>query len=861
MSNTTIPPTTDAMNGSTMSTASTANGTTMSVVKYDLDDYKCSTEGLLMPFVNEYTWPIGGRAFIYLIGLLWSFFAVAIVADVFMCAIERITSKTTKVRIPDQNAPEGYQEIDVKVWNNTVANLSLLALGTSAPEILLSCIEIIFHGFKAGELGPSTIVGSASFNLLVISGICVMAIPSPEVRRVAETKVFAVTGFSCIFAYVWLAIVLLVISPNVVEIWEAVLTLLFFPLLILIAYLADVNFCMGKKKAERPQEMVGFSLVSGEGDEEKGEEKGEEHTGDAFDRRSQASIMRIAKDLSHDVQDRDLNEEEAAKLAAAKIAEGESHGKGWYRVNAIRGLSGGRKLIPKVMTSFQELYDNMQLTPEERADKSVAVKSVDHSAGGTKAVCEFTAAAVSVMENEGKVRIGVRRHGKLDIAVKVRVQTINGTAIAGEDYKPFDEVITFGKKEQLQSVFIEIVDDFEWEPDELFFVKISIPEQEDGSHEHVALGIIPIMQVTIVNDDQPGILEFAKPSLIVKGSYYISRVPVNRVGGCDGHVSVKWKTTDITAVDGTDYKGGEGVLEFDNQEISKTIDISLGESDKPERDECFSIELGECDGGAELGKIKKCIVTIVSDDEFNGIVSRLVNLTKANLDYLGLESSTWVGQFREAMNVNGGDLESATFLDYILHFLTFGWKIIFAFIPPASYWGGWPCFIISLAVIGLLTAIIGDLASIFGCLIGLPKPITAITFVALGTSMPDTFASKTAATMEKTADSSVGNVNGSNSVNVFLGLGLPWVIASIYWAAKDGSAFSVEAGSLGFSVIVYTCCAIAALGLLVTRRFLSAFGKAELGGPLVTKMVSGIVLICLWVLYVILSSLKTLKKI
>lgn len=35
---------------------------------------------------------------------------------------------------------------------------------------------------------------------------------------------------------------------------------------------------------------------------------------------------------------------------------------------------------------------------------------------------------------------------------------------------------------------------------------------------------------------------------------------------------------------------------------------------KKERDECFAIELGECDGGAELGKIRKTIVTIVNDD-------------------------------------------------------------------------------------------------------------------------------------------------------------------------------------------------------------------------------------------------------
>ena len=61
---------------------------------------------------------------------------------------------------------------------------------------------------------------------------------------------------------------------------------------------------------------------------------------------------------------------------------------------------------------------------------------------------------------------------------------------------------------------------------------------------------------------------------------------------------------------------------------------------------------------------------------------------------------------------------------------------------------------------------------------------SAITFVALGTSLPDTFASKTAAANEKNADNAIGNVTGSNSVNVFLGLGLPWVVAAFYHYSK-----------------------------------------------------------------------------
>merc|ERR1711879_622980 len=112
-----------------------------------------------------------------------------------------------------------------------------------------------------------------------------------------------------------------------------------------------------------------------------------------------------------------------------------------------------------------------------------------------------------------------------------------------------------------------------------------------------------------------------------------------------------------------------------------------------------------------------------------------------------------------------------------------------------------------------------------------------ITFVALGTSLPDTFASKHAALEDEDADASVGNVTGSNSVNVFLGLGLPWIIGSLYWGSVGPSpawiekyehtnipnrypdgAFVVQAGSLAFSVTAYTICATACITVLIFRR-------------------------------------------
>ena len=53
-----------------------------------------------------------------------------------------------------------------------------------------------------------------------------------------------------------------------------------------------------------------------------------------------------------------------------------------------------------------------------------------------------------------------------------------------------------------------------------------------------------------------------------------------------------------------------------------------------------------------------------------------------------------------------------------------------------ALWQGFPCFVVSIACIGVLTALLGDLASHLGCTIGLKDSVTATSFVALGTSVP-----------------------------------------------------------------------------------------------------------------------------
>jgi len=69
----------------------------------------------------------------------------------------------------------------------------------------------------------------------------------------------------------------------------------------------------------------------------------------------------------------------------------------------------------------------------------------------------------------------------------------------------------------------------------------------------------------------------------------------------------------------------------------------------------------------------------------------------------------------------------------------------------------------------------------------------------------DTFASLLAIKSDDNADNAVGNVTGSNSVNVFLGLGMPWLAATAYWALEWTSASTGTAENPGPCRSLDTC--------------------------------------------------------
>ena len=102
--------------------------------------------------------------------------------------------------------------------------------------------------------------------------------------------------------------------------------------------------------------------------------------------------------------------------------------------------------------------------------------------------------------------------------------------------------------------------------------------------------------------------------MVVKESVGTATLTIVRHNGADGRINLKWKTTDLTATQGRDYEGGEGVIVFEHGESKKDLEIKIIDDGEFEKDEHFKVELIEVDGKAEIGKTKQMVVTIVNDD-------------------------------------------------------------------------------------------------------------------------------------------------------------------------------------------------------------------------------------------------------
>lgn len=663
----------------------------------------------------------------YFFCLMYCFLGVKIAADIFMSAIELITSQRIRVR----SSVDSSREVTVKVWNDTVANLTLLALGSSAPEIMLAVVETVGNDFHAGDLGPSTIVGSAAFNLLVIVAVCILSVPSPQLRLIKDTGVYHCTILFQSFAYIWLYIIVSVISPEIIDIWEAVFTWAMMPVLVIVCFLVDKNgTCCEGTSADTAKSSDHHSLD----DSKHGLTKAEQYT-------------------------------------------------------SKRTWTGPRvsTVLKRRETAERKLLDRLESKQDATAMQDANLYPSSSATSQSPDLC--------VMDSMGQ----------------------------------------------------------------------------------------PLVS-------ESGVLSFENDVMMVgAGSETIQvQVPVHRRNTWHGPVTCKYKTMAFGSVPGFDYLHREGNLIFDEGESRALIDLTVLPKRVGERDGCFQLVLEEIseggmfnpshDGGEESEVLTVYLVNEQAPSKGREMI---------DWDRIYMISYQWLDQIKDAVfcaeeedEDEASEEEDCILLEqspsFLLNFYSkafvvaeYPWRVAMAVVsPPAMLGGGWPLFVVALGLIAGITVFIKDFAVFFGCCADLKDSITAITVVALGTSLPDMFASMTSAGKDETADASIVNVTGSNAVNVFMGIGVPWTLASVCWARRgrtaewtnlygnldslrevpiDTAVFVVNAPHMGTSVMVYMALSLLAVILLHWRRLTQG---GELGGDVLAKSLSAVFMISLWLTYI-----------
>ncbi|KAI3930273.1 hypothetical protein MKW92_033850 [Papaver armeniacum] len=221
--------------------------------------------------------------------------------------------------------------------------------------------------------------------------------------------------------------------------------------------------------------------------------------------------------------------------------------------------------------------------------------------------------------------------------------------------------------------------------------------------------------------------------------------------------------------------------------------------------------------------------------------------------------SLWGQQFLDALTLESTESRKLDSIYLRLariswQLLLLPWRLLFAFVPPCSICHGWIAFICSLCFISGIAYIVTVFSDLISCVTGINPYVIAFTVLASGTSWPDLVASKIAAERQTTADSAIANITCSNSVNIYVGIGIPWLIDTTYNFIAYREPLRIQnAEGLSFSLLIFFLTSICCIGVLVLRRLTLG---AELGGPRFWAWLTSSYFMFLWLVFVVLSSLK-----
>jgi hypothetical protein len=200
----------------------------------------------------------------------------------------------------------------------------------------------------------------------------------------------------------------------------------------------------------------------------------------------------------------------------------------------------------------------------------------------------LSAPSYVVGENGTNITVTVWRTVGYSGTAMVDFGTSNGTAIAGSDYLATNGTFTFLEGEVTKTLSISILDDGVIEPNETLLVYLSTNNIELGQPSEAI--------VTITNDDFCGVVTFERRDPSVFEDQTNAILKIIRTGGVCGGGSVKFVTSDGTAMMGMDYLATTTTVYFAEGESTNTVFVPIILDSARETDETVLFRLVEPTG-------------------------------------------------------------------------------------------------------------------------------------------------------------------------------------------------------------------------------------------------------------------------
>ena len=262
----------------------------------------------------------------------------------------------------------------------------------------------------------------------------------------------------------------------------------------------------------------------------------------------------------------------------------------------------------------------------------------------------FDPTSISVDEDAGVASLTVTRTSGSVGAVTVNYSAVSGTASGGSDFAVSAGFLEFADGETTQTLNISILNDTIIEGNEQFTVVLS--DATGGASVDTGTATAT---VTIVDDEVavPGEfnLNLASASIDENDQTGSLTLAVNRDGGSDGIVSVKYTVAGVTATPGSDYTDTSDTLVFQDGDAAKNIVVPILDDTIFEGNETFTVTLSDPTGGATVGTTNQTVVTIVENEVFTpGVFS----LESATAEIVEADSGGNAGKLTLTVNREGG---------------------------------------------------------------------------------------------------------------------------------------------------------------------------------------------------------------